>query len=268
MVQDNDSSPIPPAAEGPAEWLPEPDIAATISLSDLPVPDGPVLDGPVLDGPVLDEMEVLFDSGPPPDMPGLEIALAGIPVFDGLSASLETAIPEGEYAKLALIPVKGEMGLANGSPAAALAISQEKYVVFSLAGARYAVPMIQVLEVGELSNFTLVPNVPDWILGVTNLRGDIVSIVDIRALSDLDPEQYLDAHSLLVTQTFEGDITACLVVEQVGGIVNISASQIQMIETAGEDWLSPYVRGVHIQGDGLLSVLNLEGLLRSLDVAH
>jgi len=146
--------------------------------------------------------------------------------------------------------------------------SQEKHIIFSLAGTKYTAPMSQVMEVGELTTFTRVPGVPDWVLGVTNLHGDIVSIVDIRALLGIDRQDCPEACNLLVIQTFEGDITASLIVEQVLGIANISAAQIQVVETVVGDGLTPYVRGVYTRGDELLNVLNLEGLLRSLDVVH
>ncbi|HKX33411.1 MAG TPA: chemotaxis protein CheW [Blastocatellia bacterium] len=150
----------------------------------------------------------------------------------------------------------------------ATGLNQEKHIIFTLAGTRYTVLMSHVIEVGELNSFTKIPNVPEWVLGITNLHGDIVSIVDIRALLGLEREDCMENFNLLVTQTFEGDITASLVVEQVLGIANISAAQIQVVETAAEDGLTSYVRGVYTCGGELLNVLNLEGLLRSLDVVH
>jgi purine-binding chemotaxis protein CheW len=152
--------------------------------------------------------------------------------------------------------------------APATGFNQEKHIVFALAGTKYTVLMSQVIEVGEMNTFTRIPNVPDWVLGITNLHGDIVSIVDIRALLGLEREDSTENYNLLVTQTFEGDITASLIVEQVLGIANISAAQIQVVETAAQDGLTSYVRGVYTCDGELLNVLNLEGLLRSLDVVH
>jgi len=260
MVQNKNGLTTPPEQAdeaGPGEWFPEGEVASLFNLNDLPE---------------LDEMGILFEDELMSDIPEPDLALAGVPVFDELADSLAEAIKNGESQEMALIPVERVAAEATGSPKMALApaslFSQERYLVFTLAGARYAVPMSQVLEVAKLGNFTPVPNLPDWILGITSLRGDIVSIVDLRALLNLEPEDHADNHNLLVTQTFEGDITACLVVEQVAGIAHVSASQIQTIDTVSDDRLSLYVRGVQVHDGGLLSVLNLEGLLQSLDIAH
>lgn len=146
----------------------------------------------------------------------------------------------------------------------------EKHIVFSLSGTKFAVPMSHILEVSELTHYTPVPDISEWILGVTNLRGEIISVTDLRALMEPDPESdsIKDAKNLLISQTFEGDITTGLVVEDVLGVTNISASQIQYIDTVSDDRLTSYIRGVHPYTDGLLSVLNLEGLLRSLEIAN
>lgn len=246
-----------PAFEAiPDEWFPETE-AALFNLGALPEPD---------------EIEMLFEGELISDLPEPDPAVDGAPAFIQPAGSLGEAINNGGSPEMALVPVGRVVAEAAGPSKLPLApaslISQEKYLVFTLAGARYAVPMSQVLEVVKLGNFTRVPNVPDWILGITSLRGDIASIVDLRALLNLEPGDYADNHNLLVTQTFEGDITACLAVEQVAGIAHVSAAQIQTIDTVSDDQLAPYVRGVHVHDGGLLSVLNLEGLLQSLDIAH
>lgn len=260
MVENKNGSTIPPEPANeasPGEWFPEGGGASLFNLNDLPE---------------LDQIEMLFEGELMSDIPESDLALAGVPVFDEPADSLAEGIKNGESREMTLIPVKRVAAEASGSSKTALApaslFSQERYIIFTLAGARYAVPMSQVLEVVKLGNFTPVPNLPDWILGITSLRGDIVSIVDLRALLNLEPEDYADNHNLLVTQTFEGDITACLVVEQVAGFAQVSASQIQTIDIVSDDRLAPYVRGVHVHDGGLLSVLNLEGLLQSLDIAH
>jgi len=168
----------------------------------------------------------------------------------------------------ALVPTQ-RVEMAEPAPLLSVdSADQEKHVVFSLAGSKYAVPMSHVLEVCELEHFTPVPNVPEWVMGITSLRGDIASIVNIRALLSSEPDEWSEARSLLVTQTLEGDITVCLAVERVIGLASVSISEIQTLNSMLRDRLTPYVRGIHA-GDGeLLSVLNLESLLRSLEIVN
>ncbi len=224
--------------------------------------------------PAPGQMGVLFEPGPA-SPPGPGMAFDGDPALykaPDFAPHLPDWPPEDGRSEVALALLERAARGAGGAPTQALvrvtASGQEKHVVFTLAGTKYAVPMSQVLEVSELDGFTPVPNVPVWALGVTSLRGEIISVVDIRALLGSEAQAFAEARSLLVAQTFEGDITTGLVVERVAGIANISPAQIQIIETTAEDRLTYYVRGVYMHGNELLSVLNLESLLRSLEVAN
>ncbi|MGH9938768.1 MAG: chemotaxis protein CheW [Blastocatellia bacterium] len=192
-----------------------------------------------------------------------------IPVFNRFETALvPTRRGETPPTDLALVPTwrrdKAEPTLSSAD----FAVAQEKYVVFSLTGTKYAVPMSHILEVCELEHFTPVPNVPEWVMGITNLRGDITSVVNIRALLNTEPDEWSEARSLLVTQTLEGDITVCLAVERVIGLATVPISEIQTVDSVIRDRLTPYVRGVHAGAGGLLSVLNLESLLRSLEIVN
>lgn len=149
-------------------------------------------------------------------------------------------------------------------------VEAEKHVVFALVGAKYAVPMDQVLEVCELEQFTPVINVPEWIMGITNLRGDIISVVDLRHFLTTSTDaatRRQPLRNLVVVQTQQGDLTTCLAVESMLGMAQAPTAEIQKVERVLGDGLTPYTRGFFAQGDELLSMLNLESLLRSLEIS-
>src|SRR5689334_910486 len=60
--------------------------------------------------------------------------------------------------------------------------SGEKFIVFFLDGELYAVSAAQVAEVVQMLAITPLPNVPEWLLGIANLRGEIISVVDLPKL--------------------------------------------------------------------------------------
>ncbi|HXU44077.1 MAG TPA: chemotaxis protein CheW, partial [Thermoanaerobaculia bacterium] len=92
-----------------------------------------------------------------------------------LLASIEDRLdPDRPRAALAHAPAE--------PPAAA-----ERSVVFLLGATRCAVPIDRVLEIGDVPAITPVPNVPAWVRGVANLRGDILAIVDLGAYVGLPP---------------------------------------------------------------------------------
>lgn len=146
----------------------------------------------------------------------------------------------------------------------------EKHVVFALAGAKYAVPMEQVLEVCDLDQFTPVINMPDWVMGITNLRGDIISVVDLRHFLTTSADaaaRRQPLRNLVVVQTQRGDLTTCLAVESMLGLAQAPTAEIQKVDRVLGDGLTPHTRGFFAQGDELLSMLNLESLLRSLEIS-
>ena len=179
--------------------------------------------------------------------------------------------PGGLGADFALVPSGrvSPLGQVETAAPAEHLVETEKHVVFALAGAKYAVPMEQVLEVCEFEQFTPVMNVPDWIMGVTNLRGDIVSIVDLRHFLDQAGDagaRQQPIRNLVVAQTQQGDLTTCLAVESVLGLAHTPTAEIQNVERVFGDGLTPHTRGVYAQGNELLSMLDLESLLRALEI--
>ena len=61
-----------------------------------------------------------------------------------------------------------------------LSIIDFKMVTFSLANKDYAINIMQVKEIAKAGNFTYVPNTSPFVLGVYNLRGDIIPVIDLR----------------------------------------------------------------------------------------
>ena len=103
-------------------------------------------------------------------------------------------------------------------------------------------------------------------MGITNLRGDILSLVDLNALHGEPVEEIPRGSSLLVVQTNAGDLTTCLVVDRVYDVLNVTASQVQKLDQVTNNPLSAHTRGYFSQAGHLLSLLDLEGLLRDLEL--
>lgn len=142
-----------------------------------------------------------------------------------------------------------------------------KYIVFTLADGKYAVPVNQVMEVGEPQRITPVPNVPDWVLGVTNLRGDIISVVDCGAFLNLHDHITMEVSSMCVVRNKRRDMTTSLMVDRIEGMMNLSDELIALPEASVEDRVMHYLHGVYEYEGNLLNILNLEGLLTSMELS-
>jgi purine-binding chemotaxis protein CheW len=204
--------------------------------------------------PEADRLDALFESEMPIELPELEVG--SVPIQTEL-AEESADIRRGATGLLA--PMRAQ----DSEDAEGLA--REKHIVFSLAGARYAVSMANILEIAELSYLTPVPNVPGWVVGVTNLRGDILSVIDLRAFIGVSQEEVSDSQRMIVSQTANGEVTTGLLVDRVMGMEGVEADQVLGLKAGSDNRLAPYLKGVYGRDEQGLCVIDLEALLRSLE---
>ncbi len=176
----------------------------------------------------------------------------------GPTASLVDAIAaadsqlDGPVAATATVARQGGRNAAPG----------HRYVLLSIASAHYAVREAFVTELERVPKITLVPHVPAWVRGVTNLRGDILSVIDMRTFLGLDSSPSHSARMLVVRLLHEEFATG-LLVDGVDRIVAVTPEQITPPESALEGPLAPYLSGICEIDDRIVAILDLDRLLRS-----
>jgi purine-binding chemotaxis protein CheW len=141
----------------------------------------------------------------------------------------------------------------------------DRYVLLTIASAHYAVLEAFVTELERIPKITLVPRVPVWVRGVTNLRGDVLSVVDMRTFLGLEPTSSLSARMLVVRLLTE-EFSTGLLVDSVDRIVAVPADAITPPESSLEGPLSPSPRGMCVIEEQLVAVLDLDQLLRSSEI--
>jgi purine-binding chemotaxis protein CheW len=149
-------------------------------------------------------------------------------------------------------------GLAGGA-------ETERFVLLSLASTDYAVAESCVTEIDRVPATTAVPGTPAWLSGVTNRRGDILSVIDLRAFAGLDGRSPVLAR-MLVARLPDDDFMAGLIVDAVDRIVAIPHDAIRPPTAALDGPLVAYVRGLCAISERLVAVLDLDRLLRSPDI--
>ncbi|RME07082.1 MAG: chemotaxis protein CheW [Anaerolineae bacterium] len=135
----------------------------------------------------------------------------------------------------------------------------EPYILFQLAGATYAVPSAQVLQVAMIENITRLPNAPDFVDGVVHLRGRIVPVVNLRRRFNLPPKDY-DLQSRLIVIEQEGRVVA-MAVDTARDFVTLDSDALQPTPDLVGDAPRKYLRGVFAREDGLILVLDLHKVL-------
>ena len=119
-----------------------------------------------------------------------------------------------------------------------------KMVTFSLSGKDYAIDIMSVKEIAKAGRFTFVPNTAPFVLGVYNLRGDIIPIIDLRLFFNIEIEERSDDQIENVIIVSVDDNVFGIVVDGIDKVVGIQKSTIQPPHPLFGDINIKYISGV------------------------
>jgi purine-binding chemotaxis protein CheW len=139
----------------------------------------------------------------------------------------------------------------------------EQHVIFTLDNTAYSLPLSHITEIGRPLPITPLPNVPAWALGVSNLRGDIISVVDLRAFLGKSPLVSKRDCRMIVVRSRREDITTALLVDHVREIRRLVSEKITLPTALIEDLSASYMHGVYEHDGRLLVLLEPERLMLS-----
>ena len=134
-------------------------------------------------------------------------------------------------------------------------------VTFRLGTGEYAIDIMQAKEIIKMEKITLIPNAPDFVEGVINLRGNIIPIIDLKKRFNLE-ETDGDKNTGIIIVKIE-DVDMGIIIDSISKVVSMANSDIQppppMLSGIGQK----YIKGVGKLEDKLLVVLDLEKLFSS-----
>ena len=137
-------------------------------------------------------------------------------------------------------------------------------LVFSLGGENYSFDISQIKEVVRLKQITKVPNVPGFIVGIMNLRGEIISILDIRSFFGLNNKEKTGDMRVIITDVTQEVIG--IMVDKVLDTIDIVEDEIQPSLATLRSDLAGYTCGqVEIENE-ILTLLDLEKILKTDDI--
>lgn len=134
------------------------------------------------------------------------------------------------------------------------AVTDYSMVTFSLAGKDYAIDIMKVKERAKAGHFTYVPNSLPFVLGVYNLRGDIIPVIDLRLFFNIDVTQHDDDKLENMLIVVVGEQTFGVVVDEIDRVVGIQKSSIQPPHPLFGDINIKYIYGV-VEAESHLYVL-------------
>jgi purine-binding chemotaxis protein CheW len=145
------------------------------------------------------------------------------------------------------------MNDARSNPGDDDAIKQ--YLTFKLAGEEYGVGILAVQEIRGWSAVTAIPHAPPWVLGVIDLRGVVVPVIDLRRRFKLEPAQFGPSTVVIVIRVTTGiaDRTVGLVVDAVSEVYDLEQSAFRDLPDLGSAAASEVVNGLaHTDGKTLI----------------
>jgi purine-binding chemotaxis protein CheW len=134
-----------------------------------------------------------------------------------------------------------------------------QWVTFYLADEKYGVPVSQVREVLRYSEITPVPGAPDYVIGIINLRGNVVTVLDTRKRFALPPVDVDDSTRVVIIEV--EDQVVGILVDQVSEVMRLANGEVETAPNVGNDESSKYIQGVASRDGNLLILVDLHKLL-------
>lgn len=141
-----------------------------------------------------------------------------------------------------------------------------KYLFFRIGKESYGIGIRHVIEIIELQTISLVPDLPDYVKGVINLRGKVIPIVDLRLRFDMEERAYDNRTCIIITEV-DHILVGCLVdtVEEVMEILEKNIEPPPKFKTiSGRD---QYISGMGKVGDAIKILIDVEKIVRDENLA-
>jgi len=134
-----------------------------------------------------------------------------------------------------------------------------QWVTFRLANETYGINVMQVQEVLRFSDIAPVPGAPSYVLGIINLRGNVVTVIDTCQRFGLPPIDITDNTRIVIIETNQQVIG--ILVDAVAEVVYLKRSEIETTPNVGNDESAKFIQGVTHRDNELLILVDLNKLL-------
>lgn len=136
----------------------------------------------------------------------------------------------------------------------------KSYLTFQLNEEKFAINVGQVIEIVEVPKITKIPNSPTYLLGVVNLRGSILPVVDARIKFGLKVNEYTVNTCILVLQLSldNEQVTLGALADTVNEVFDVEQEQIQPFPALGTSYKAEFIKGVIKDKDQFILILNID----------
>ncbi len=141
-----------------------------------------------------------------------------------------------------------------------------KFLTFYLAGEEYGIEILKVHEIIGVLPVTRVPRTPDFVLGVINLRGKVIPIMDLRRKFGMEPSEGTAESCIIVAQV--GGVQIGTLVDRVSEVVAIAAVDVEDPPSFGSGVETEYLLGLAKSDGRVRLLLDIDRVLSTSEVVH
>jgi len=144
-----------------------------------------------------------------------------------------------------------------------------QYLTFRIGDELFALDVLQVREVLDLSTITKVPGTPDFMRGVINVRGSVVPVMDLRCKFGLpETEHTLDTRIVVMELKIEGEVTVLgTLADSVNEVIDLEPGQIEPPPKIGMRWRTEFIRGIGKREDQFIIILDIDRVFSAEELA-
>ena len=144
-----------------------------------------------------------------------------------------------------------------------------KYLTFTLADEEYGIGILKIKEIIGMMPVTTVPQTPDFVKGVINLRGKVIPVMDLRLRFGMDSIDYTERTCIIVVEIegSSGTIQIGIVVDSVSEVLNIKGEDIEETPTFGAKLNTDYILGMAKMEGSVKILLDIDRVLSEGEIA-
>ena len=147
--------------------------------------------------------------------------------------------------------------------------AEGKYLTFALGKEEYGLEILKVREIIGYIDVTAVPQTPDYVRGVVNLRGQVIPVIDLRVKFGMESIETDEETCIIVVEIDQGErsMSTGIVVDRVQEVLDIVNEQIEEAPKFGATIDTSFILGMGKIGDSVKILLGIEEVMASVDVA-
>ena len=149
--------------------------------------------------------------------------------------------------------------MSDPKATAASSTGAVEFVSFVAGGQNFCIQITQIREIRRWAPVTMLPHSPNYVLGVINLRGAVIPIVDLACRLGFPQTEASERHVIIMTSL--GERVIGLLVDSVSEVISASSDMRRETPQVPQDESRRYISGLIAQDEGMTRIVDIEALM-------